>query len=63
MHAIAPTDVLANASNEVVADQSARQAAALDTPQTLSLDLLSHIAGGGPGGSWTDAPAGPGGSW
>lgn len=31
-----------------------------DAPQVLSLELLRHVAGGGPGGSWTD---GPGGSW
>lgn len=31
-----------------------------DAPQVLSLDVLRHVAGGGPGGSWTD---GPGGSW
>lgn len=30
-------------------------------PQPLSLDVLRHIAGGGPGGSWSEA--GPGGSW
>ena len=33
---------------------------AQDAPQVLSLDLLRHVAGGGPGGSWAD---GPGGSW
>lgn len=63
MHAFAPTDVIANTSDEVSVDQTTRLAAAHDAPQPLGLDLLSHIAGGGPGGSWTDAPTGPGGSW
>jgi hypothetical protein len=34
--------------------------ASQDAPQLLSLELLRHVAGGGPGGSWSD---GPGGSW
>lgn len=31
-----------------------------DAPQLLSPELLHHVVGGGPGGSWVE---GPGGSW
>ena len=31
-----------------------------DAPQLLSPELLRHVVGGGPGGSWIE---GPGGSW
>lgn len=39
---------------------STAPAQAHDAPQLLSLDMLRHVAGGGPGGSWSE---GPGGSW
>lgn len=61
MHCILPLETVTRAAAEVSATQAtAPQTPSHDAPQLLSLDLLRHVAGGGPGGSWTE---GPGGSW
>lgn len=61
MNCTFPVEHVAFATVEATETQSlATPCTTQDAPQMLSLELLRHVAGGGPGGSWSD---GPGGSW